>query len=189
MPIWIHLWSAVHSPFFLASCRLWPFQTDHLLNCVCMCQEQLNRRWGESYVNQCIICCAQSNIFWSHTDSCILWPTIFVLACVCVRSTWGAVQAMPMWIHVWSAAHDPFLFCRIQTASFSDRSLWIWRENVSRAGEEAFRRCIFEYMSQSIFFGTHTDSCLFWLTIFFLACVCVTGSWTGVQAMPFCIHV
>jgi hypothetical protein len=44
-------------------------------------------------------------------------------------------------------------------------------------------------MSQSIFFGPHTDSCLFWPTIFFLACVCVTGSWTGVQAMPFWIHV
>jgi len=56
MSIWIHLWYAVHSPFFLASYRLWPVQTDHLFNRVCMCQEQLNRRWGESYFNQCIIC-------------------------------------------------------------------------------------------------------------------------------------
>ena len=40
-------------------------------------------------------------------------------------------------------------------------SLLIWRENVSQAGEEAFRRCIFEYMSQSFLFGPHTDYCLF----------------------------
>ena len=68
-------------------------------------------------------------------------------------------------------------------------SLLIWRENVSQVGEEAFRRCVFEYMSQSIFFGPHTDSCLFWPTNFFFACVCVTGSGTGVQAMPIWIHV
>jgi len=189
MPIWIHLWSAVHSPFFLASYRLWPFQTDHLFNRVCMCEEQLNRRWGESYFNQCIICRAQSIFFWLHTDSCRLWPTIFVLACVCVRSTWGAVQAMPIWIHVWSAAHDPF-FVLPHTDCFLFWLIFIvlaWECVTGRwRGLQAMH--IWIHVT-TYFFGPHTDPCLFWPTIFFLAFVCVTGSWTGVQAMPFWIHV
>ena len=72
----------------------------------------------------------------------------FFLAYVCVRSTWGAVQAMAIWIHVWSAAHDPFLCCRTQTPALADRPYLFLRVNVSRAGEEAFRRCLFEYMSR-----------------------------------------
>jgi len=82
------------------------------------------------------------------------------------------LQAMPIWIHVWSAAQDPFLCCRIQTSAFADRPFLILRVNVSRAGEGAFRRCLFEYMSQSIFFGPHTDSCLVWQTILFPMCMC-----------------
>jgi len=41
-------------------------------------------------------------------------------------------------------------------SSSADRPFLFLRVNVSRVGEEAFRRCLFEYMSQSIFFGPHT---------------------------------
>jgi len=158
--------------FFFGRIQTLPFQTDRLFYCVDMCQEQLNMRWGNAYFNQCIISRAQSIFFWSHSDSCLFWPIIFVLACVCVRSTWRGVQAMPIWIHVRSATHDPFLCCHIQTPAFADRPFLFLRVNVSRAGEEAFRRCLFEYMSQSIFFGPHTDSCLVWQTILFPVCMC-----------------
>jgi len=141
---------AVHHLFFLAAYRLWPFQTDRLLYCVGMCQEHLKRRWGNAYFNQCIISRAQSNFFWSHSDSCLFWPTIFFLACVCVRSTWRGVQAIPIWIHVWSAAHDPFQCCHIQTPAFADRPFLFFRVNVSRAGEEAFRRCLFEWCDRCL---------------------------------------
>ena len=96
---WIHVWSAVHHLFFVAAYRLWLFQTDCLFYCVGMCQEQLKRRWGNAYFNQCIISCAQTIFFWSHSDSFLFWPTILFLR-VCV----------------------------------------------SGALEEAFRRCLFEYM-------------------------------------------
>jgi len=80
---------------------------------------------------------------------------------------------MPIWILVWSAAHDPFLFCRIQTASFSDRSLLIWRENVSRAGEEAFRRYIFEYMSHHNLFVLGRIQTPVFSDRPFFSCVCI----------------
>jgi len=169
---WIHVWSAVHHLFFLTSYRFWPFQTDRLFYCVGMCQEQLKRRWGNTYFNQCIISRAQSNFCWSHSDSCLFGPTIFVLACVCVRSTWRGVEAMPIWIHLWSDTHDPFLCYRIQTPAFADQPFLFLRVNVSRAGEEPFRRCLFEYMSQSNFFGPHTDSCLVGQNILFPVCMC-----------------
>ena len=154
-----------------------------------MCQEQLNRRWGESYFNQCIICRAQSNFFGRiQTPAVCDRPFLFLRVCVCqehLRSRSGNAYLNTCMIRrtrsIFVLSHtDCFLFWPIFMDLAWECVTGRWR---------GFRRCIFEYMSQSIFFGPHTDSCLFWPTIFFLACACVTGSWTGVQAMPFCIHV
>jgi len=49
------------------------------------------------------------------------------------------------WVHKIAASNRIF-FDRIQTPDFSDRPFLFWRVCVSGALEEAFRRCLFEYM-------------------------------------------
>jgi hypothetical protein len=77
--------------FFLIAFRLLPFLTDHFCSCVCVCQEHLKRRSGDAYLNTCMIRHTRSIFVLPHTDSCLCWPTIFVLACECVKGRWGGL--------------------------------------------------------------------------------------------------
>ena len=93
-------------------------------------------------------------------------------SCVCVCQEHLKRRSGDAFLNTCMIRRTRSIFVRIQTASFSDWSLLFWLENMSRAGEEAFRQRIFEYMSQSIFLGPHTDSCLVWQTILFPVCIC-----------------
>jgi hypothetical protein len=94
MPIWILVWSAVHTLFFFAAYWLQPFRLTafflflRFCSCVCVCQEHLKRRSGDAYLNTCMIRRTRSIFVLPHTDSCLCWPTIFVLACECVKGRW-----------------------------------------------------------------------------------------------------
>ena len=138
--------------FFLVAFRLLPVVTEHFCSCVCVCQEHLRSRSGDVYLDTCM----------THRPSIKGTKLLFIVITaiiIIIRHT-RSIFVLP---HT-----DCFLFWLIFIVLAWECVTGRWR---------GFRRCIFEYVSQSILFGPHTDSCLFWLTvtIFFLACVCVTG--------------
>ena len=121
--------------------------------------------------------------FFPHTEyfvSCV---------CVCVRSTWIDVQAMPIAIHVWSAAHDPCVFLP-HTDYFLFWPIWIDVAWECVTGRLRDLQAMYIWIHVTIYFLGAAYRLLSFLTDHFFLCVCMChSSSTGVQAMPFWIHV
>jgi len=74
-----------------------------------------------------------------------LLPFLTDLYCSGVRMCHGQVKR-PSGDAYLNTCHNLFFLGRIQTPVFSDRPFFFLRVYVSRAVEQAFRRCLFEYM-------------------------------------------
>jgi len=102
-------------------------------------------------------------------------PFVFSFVCMCheqLKRRSGDAYLNTCTIH---RAQSQF-FCRIHTPAFSDRLFYFFRVYMSRAVEESFRRCLFEYMYNSPrtnhFLATYTPLPFLTAHSFFCACIC-----------------
>ena len=112
-----------HFFFCVAAYRILPLLTDHSCSCVWMCQGQEKRPLGDAYLNTC-----HNLFFWGRIQTPVLSDRPFCFPCVfvtgnCVRNIGRGVQRIPIWIHIWSAAHSPFFLASYRLWPFQTENL------------------------------------------------------------------